>query len=129
MTNAGATVRPGGLNARGTLHVNNYEQQAGATLEIEIAGTGAGQFDVLDLTGASTLGGGLSVDLVTPFNPTAGNTFRVVTGGPSNNFATFTGDVAGLTRTVDASGVLLTSTAYAPLLPIVFLMWEFASRR
>ncbi len=110
VTNAGATVRPGGLGARGTLHVNGYEQQSSGTLEIEIASVS--DFDVLDLTGATTLGGGLSIDTVVPFLPATGNTFRVVTTAatPSGNFASFTGDVTRLSRSVDGAGVLLSST-------------------
>ena len=110
VTNAGAVVRPGGLGARGTLHANSYEQQSGGSLEIEIAS--ASDFDVLDLTGATTLGGGLSIDTVVPFLPANGNTFRVVTTAaiPSGNFATFTGDVTRLSRSVDVSGVLLAAT-------------------
>ncbi len=111
-TNNGAIIRPGGISAIGTLRLYGFSQNSFGTLEIELAGATPGDFDVLALTGASTLGGGLYIDTIAPFNPGVGNTFRVITTPalPSGDFAAFTGDVTRLTRTVDGSGVLLTST-------------------
>ncbi len=53
-------VAPG--TSPGTLTINgNYTQGAGGSLEIEVEGTGAGQFDKLAIGGNATLGGTLAL--------------------------------------------------------------------
>jgi hypothetical protein len=53
-------VTPG--TSAGTLDINgNYTQGSGGQLNIEVAGTGAGQFDVLDVDGNVTLNGTLAL--------------------------------------------------------------------
>jgi hypothetical protein len=57
--NAAGTVAPGaGL---GTLTVSGNFSQGSGTLEIEVEGTGAGQFDKLAVNGSTTLGGTLTL--------------------------------------------------------------------
>lgn len=56
----GGVVSPGA--SPGTLTLNgNYTQGTGGRLDIEIAGTGAGQFDVLAVSGNVTVAGALSL--------------------------------------------------------------------
>jgi len=58
--NSGGKVLPGA--SPGTLTVSgNYTQGAAGQLEVEIEGTGAGQFDTLAVGGDSTLGGTLAL--------------------------------------------------------------------
>jgi len=83
LNNSGATVAPG--NSAGTLEVgNNYTQEPGATLQIEIGGGDNSnpsnqQFDVLDVTGQVTINGGtLDVDLINSFHPGLGNDFDIL---------------------------------------------------
>ncbi len=58
--NSGGTVLPGA--SPGTLTLSgNYAQGAGGELEIEIAGTGAGEFDRLAIGGNATLSGALDL--------------------------------------------------------------------
>lgn len=58
--NSGGVVSPGA--SPGTLTLNgNYTQGTGGRLEIEIAGTGAGQFDALAVSGNATIAGALSL--------------------------------------------------------------------
>jgi fibronectin-binding autotransporter adhesin len=58
--NSGGVVKPG--DSPGTLTLGgSYVQGAGGRLEIEIAGTGAGQFDRLALGGTASLGGTLAL--------------------------------------------------------------------
>lgn len=72
------TLRPG--EPAGTLTINgDYRQippssmdSRSGLLEIEIAGTGPGQFDQLIVQGPAELGGGLTVGFVNGFNPSAG---------------------------------------------------------
>ena len=60
LDNTTGTVAPG--TSPGTLTVNNaYTQGAGGSLEIEVEGTGAGQFDKLAVNGNVTLGGTLAL--------------------------------------------------------------------
>jgi len=57
----GGIVAPG--HSRGVLAITgDYTQAAGATLEIELGGTGAGEFDQLTIAGAANLDG--TLDLV-----------------------------------------------------------------
>ncbi|HEY5942699.1 MAG TPA: hypothetical protein VIT89_07560 [Solirubrobacterales bacterium] len=60
VVNSGGVVKPG--DSPGTLSLTgSYVQEAGGRLEIEVAGTGAGQFDALAVGGVATLGGTLAL--------------------------------------------------------------------
>jgi autotransporter-associated beta strand protein len=82
------TVRPGGaLGAPGTLTVTgNFSQTQFATLMIQIAGTNAGQFSVLNVLGNASLGGVLDPLLLNGFVPALGDSFTFL------NYASFTGE-------------------------------------
>ncbi len=113
VNNIGATVRPGGTVAARTLTISGtYTQGAGGTLAVELGGTGAGQFDVLSVSGTTALGGTLNIVNLAAFNPSVGNQFRVITS-PNNpgSFAMLTGDSTGIMQTPDAAGLVLTATA------------------
>ncbi len=71
------TVRPGGaLGAPGVLTVvGNYTQTQYATLMIQIAGTTAGDFSVLNVLGNANLNGYLDPVLLNGFVPTIGDSF------------------------------------------------------
>jgi fibronectin-binding autotransporter adhesin len=85
--NSGGTVLPGA--SPGTLTVSgNYTQGAGGELEIEIGGTGAGQFDQLAIGGSATLAGALDLR-PTPAYVTA------ATPGDSVAFLTYGGTRTG----------------------------------
>lgn len=85
--NSGGTVAPGA--SPGTLTVSgNYTQGAGGKLEIEIGGTGAGQFDSLAVSGNATLGGSLALQPTGgyPASSTIGDSVSFLTyGGTRNN--------------------------------------------
>lgn len=74
MTND-SIVAPG--NSPGLLTINgNYTQTEFGTLEIELAGYGSGEFDVLQITGGSAfLSGALAVYLRDGFDPLIGSVF------------------------------------------------------
>jgi hypothetical protein len=88
LTNNGGMVSPG-LSV-GTLTVDgNFQQNATGTLNIELGGTAAGQYDRLAVVGGlngAILDGVLDVFLVNGFVPAVGNTFDVLTaaGGINN---------------------------------------------
>jgi hypothetical protein len=76
LTNVGGTLAPGA--SPGTLAVNgNYTQSAGL-LEIELGGTSSGQFDKLNVTGNTMLGGSLDVNLINGFMPTLGQSWEII---------------------------------------------------
>ena len=113
----GATVSPGfpaGWGATTTTAVlalnADYTQNAGGTLDIQIAGTTAGtQYDRLAVTGDTTLSGALNVSLV-GFTPTAGQVFTILTrtsAGPISG--TFAGLPEGGTVTSAAGGAFRVS--------------------
>jgi uncharacterized repeat protein (TIGR01451 family) len=91
VNNAGATLRPG--MSPGSLNITgNYTQGPGGTLEVELGGTGAGQFDVLAITGSATLGGTLNVSSFGGFTPVTNDSFQVMTySSATGDFATKTG--------------------------------------
>ena len=69
----------------GVLNVSSYTQSADGTLEIQIgggtAGTGAGYYDQLNVSGAAMLDGKLSISLLNGYKPHDGETFNVLNYG------------------------------------------------
>jgi hypothetical protein len=100
LNNSGGTVSPG--VAPGTLTVNgNYTQGASGSLLVELGGTGAGQFDLLDINGATSLNGLLSVRLFGGFVPTVGQTFTFLEyGSRSGVFSDISSQNTGFTYSV-----------------------------
>ncbi|HKV80454.1 MAG TPA: hypothetical protein VJP02_20055 [Candidatus Sulfotelmatobacter sp.] len=80
------TVTPG---ASPSLSVTgNYAQGLTGTLLIDLAGTGSGQYGVLDVSGNALLGGTLDFTVVNGFTPDAGDNFTfLLFGGESGNFS------------------------------------------
>jgi uncharacterized repeat protein (TIGR01451 family) len=86
VNNAGGTLSPG--TSPGTIAITgNYTQGSTGAMNIELAGTSAGQFDLVNVSGTVTLDGTLNVTLLS-FTPVNGNTWQPLT------FATRTGDFA-----------------------------------
>jgi T5SS/PEP-CTERM-associated repeat protein len=86
------TVSPG-LSAGRLFVTGDFTQSAAGRLQIELYGTGAGQFDQLGITGSAVLGGELNISLGTtagnPFVPQLGDSFTFLTStlGASGSFA------------------------------------------
>ena len=75
---------PGTITVNGNLILNNS-----SILNIELGGTGAGSFDVLNVLGNATLGGTLNVLPFSGFAPSAGNVFNFMSfAGSSGGFST-----------------------------------------
>jgi hypothetical protein len=69
-----ASKKAGELTLKGT-----YTQSAAGAFDVDLGGTTAGtQYDVLNISGAATLGGMLNVDLISGFKPTVGETFDIM---------------------------------------------------
>jgi hypothetical protein len=68
----------------------DFQQDAGATLNIELAGTGLSDFDRLVLTDQAQLAGFLNVSLLDGFSPALGNVFGFLSaaGGVTGTFNT-----------------------------------------
>jgi hypothetical protein len=69
VTNTGGTIYPSGQGGLGgTLTITgSYTQSGNGVLDLDVGGTSAGQFDVLAVGGAASLGGSLQVNLVNNF--------------------------------------------------------------
>ncbi|MEQ1861587.1 MAG: hypothetical protein ABMA13_16825, partial [Chthoniobacteraceae bacterium] len=108
VNNSGATIRPGD-NFVSTLTINgNYVQSGAGTLAVGLSGTGAGQFDVLNVTGTATLGGTLNITHLGGFTPAGGNAFRVVqSAGNPGTFTTLSGAATGKSQVPDATGLVI----------------------
>jgi T5SS/PEP-CTERM-associated repeat protein len=72
------TIAPG-LSVGSIAVAGGYSQSAGGNLDVELAGSAAGQFDVLVITGAATLNATLNVTLESAFVPQLRNTFNILT--------------------------------------------------
>ena len=78
VTGMGSIVNGGVLGAGGSTGLAGDLSSTG-TLTIDLAGAAANSFDAWNVTGTATLSGVLSVDTVSGFTPTAGQTFTVLT--------------------------------------------------
>jgi fibronectin-binding autotransporter adhesin len=114
----GGTLNPGdGIKKAGVLNITGTYAQSGAgILNIDLGGTVAGtKYDVLNVSGAASLGGTLNVDLLTGFTPVPGNTFDILNSSAVSgtftitNLPTVTGD--HWTITYNATDVVLTLVA------------------
>jgi len=102
------TVRPGGaLGAPGVLTVvGNYTQTQYATLMIQIAGTNAADFSVLNILGNANLNGYLDPVLLSGFVPTIGDSFTFL------NYTSLTGEFSHIRHQVFDNGMLQWSVIY-----------------
>jgi autotransporter-associated beta strand protein len=101
-------VRPGGaLGAPGMLSVTgNYTQTQYASLMIQIAGTSAGEFSVLNVLGNANLNGNLDPVLLNGFIPTIGESFIFL------NYVSFTGAFSQIRNQVFDHGTKQWSVIY-----------------
>ncbi len=105
VTNNRGTVSPG--HAPEILTINGtYTQTQYATLMIQIAGTSAGQFSVLDVMGNANLNAYLDPVLLNGFVPTIGDSFTFL------NYASLTGGFSQIKHQVFDNGMLQWSVIY-----------------
>ena len=72
--------------------LGNYTQGANGSLTFDIAGSGAGQYDQLNISGHAQLNGLMTVDLIHGFIPQLGNTFDIMNFSSSSGaFSTVLG--------------------------------------
>lgn len=130
LVNIGGNVAPG--FSPGTLNiVGNMTLGAGSVTTLELGGTGAGQYDVINVTGLATLGGTLNINYWGGFSGT-GN-FPVMTWGTSSgSFATINYPVAGFTMSYGSGGMTLDlASLVSPLIgtPMVDLLANQATNQ
>lgn len=112
----GGTLAPG--NSPGTFTVTGNYSMSDGIYAIEIAGTGAGQFDVLNVTGSATFtGGAFSITTLNGFAPTVGQFFNVVTTGTGISGAPNVATPAGWTFTQSGNNGRLTFVGVATVVP------------
>lgn len=91
----GGVLEPGGDLTAGTLSVTGiFEQTSNGMLDIELGGTGQGQFDVLAVTHGVTLDGTLNISLLPGYTPIVDDIFAVLTfafDSRTGDFATYSG--------------------------------------
>ena len=69
-------MEPAGAGSVGSLSVTGTYAQPGGTLVVDLAGNGIN--DVLNITGAATLGGTLEVVVDPAYTPMAGHSFLIL---------------------------------------------------
>ena len=109
----GGIIAPGGSGVVGTISVTgSYTQTAGGTLEVDLAGTGAGQFDVLAVSGSASLAGVLDITNTGGFSPAVGSSFRIINSANSPAlFPILTGETLGVVQQPDATGLVVAVNA------------------
>jgi len=91
ITDDGTLDPLGAANIVGNLTVN-----PDGTLVLDVAGTGAGQFGQLDITGSATFDGTLDLNFINGFAPQRGQTFDLINLTGSGDFSGLTTDITGL---------------------------------
>ncbi|MBN2561627.1 MAG: hypothetical protein JXQ75_11925 [Phycisphaerae bacterium] len=115
VVNTAGTVAPG-LSAGTLVVVGNYTQAAAAAMKVEIGGLTQGTgFDYLDVSGSASLAGTLEVELIGAFEPSAGDTFEILTAA-SVTGAFDTVDLTGFPQELDP---LVTYTATSVVLMVM----------
>jgi hypothetical protein len=99
----GGTIHPGAGGATVTVK-GNFTQQHGGTLQMDLAGTAAGQFDQLVISGSLTLDGTLTVQETGGFASKPGDKFDILT-----DFTNHTGNFSTTKLTLDARQVETTA--------------------
>ena len=132
VNNSGGTLNAG--NSPGTLTIDgNYTQTPGGTLLVEIAGSAAGQFDVVAVSGTATLDGTIAVALLGAPTFAVGESFDVlIAAAILNSFTNTTIDagfatfdvliVDGLSEDI----VRLTATSVSAV-PVPAAVWLFTA--
>jgi autotransporter-associated beta strand protein len=106
-TNNGGKVSPGALGDPGVLTVaQNYTQARYAALMIQMAGTSAGDFSVLNVLGNANLSGYPDPILLNGFVPTIGDSFIFL------NYGSLTGGFSRIQHQVFDNGMLQWSVIY-----------------
>ena len=114
VSSSGTVIPAASLTTTGKLGITGaYTQTAAGALDANIAGASSGQFNVLNVTGAATLGGTLNIKLLNNFVPAIGDTFEILTARKvTGTFATVNGtkinDSEHFTVTYNADNVTLT---------------------
>jgi hypothetical protein len=93
LSSSGTVIPADSMTTVGTLKLTGaYTQTAAGALDANLAGADAGQFNVLNVTGAATLGGTLNIGLLNKFVPVVGAEFEILTAKRvSGTFATVNG--------------------------------------
>lgn len=114
VSSSGTVIPAASLTTTGKLGITGaYTQTAAGALDANIAGTSSGQFNLLTVGGAASLGGTLNIGLLNKFVPAVGDTFEILTARKvTGTFATVNGtkinDSEHFTVTYNSDNVTLT---------------------
>ncbi len=107
-TVGGPVTGSGAIEIVSAAGVGGLTLASGASLGIDIWGTGVGEFDTLTVAGAASLAGELMVDLATGYTPAVGDTFEVLTAASLvDNGMLLTGDATGFSLVSTSTSLLL----------------------
>ncbi len=114
VSSSGTVIPSASLTTTGKLGITGaYTQTAAGALDANIAGASSGQFNLLTVGGAASLGGTLNIGLLNKFVPAVGDTFEILTARKvTGTFATVNGtkinDSEHFTVTYNSDNVTLT---------------------
>ena len=117
----GGEIAPG--NSPGTLHIQGDLKVVGGVLELQVAGAGAGEHDVLDVSGAlSFTGGTIELSFIDGYLPRSGDSFSLINAASLTGLdlasISFTGLAQGFQYAVDPSGGMFTVLALNDAAPV-----------
>lgn len=93
----GAVINHGVLDPVGPITINgDYTQGVDGTLILDVAGTGAGEYGQLDVSGNATFDGTIDLDFINDFVPSQGDSFDFINVGGSADLSGVTIDIGGL---------------------------------
>lgn len=108
LSNPLAGFDPGITWSAATMTIDgHFNQEAGATLKIDLGGAAAGMFDVLDVGGDATLSGAIEISLANGFAPAVGDLFPVVNAMGVVGTPTLTGASDGFSLVHTEAGLSL----------------------
>jgi hypothetical protein len=110
VVNASAVLAPGGSAVAGAIAFagasSSYTQNVLGSFNVNVGGTGAGQFDQITVGGAVVLTGALNVSEINGYSPTKGSTFEIIKSGSVTGL--FTQVTSGWKVTYNKTSVVLT---------------------
>ena len=113
--NAGGVVEPATIGTTGTLNTGSVSLLTGSTYGVDLGATTTGAYDQINAAGSISLSGSLSLNLVSGFSGTVGDTYYVfLNDGAEAVTGTFSNDVGGTITMADGHVFNVNYGAAAP---------------
>jgi hypothetical protein len=116
-------------NSPAVVTVQNIAFDSTSILNLEIGGTGIGEFDQLSVSGLATLAGTLNLSLLNGYQLESGFTYPLISGNTQGQFDQVVGVPAGWFLVLSSTGLTLVPEPSAFILTIMALLMLTRYRR